>query len=82
MIPKIREHKIVEMRKPDGSTQYVITLPKEYAKQLKAQGVDSLFLIYNYGLGAFPKNGKLTEQALLTFLKKHSELQQLFNQTK
>lgn len=80
-IPKIVEHRIVEMRKPDGTTQYIITLPKEYAQTLKAKGIDSLFLVFNYGLGAFPKHGKLTEQALLTFLQKHPELARLFGET-
>jgi len=81
-VPKIVEHKIVEMRKPDGSRQYIITLPKEYAENLKRKGINSLFLIFNYGLGAFPKHPKLTEKALLTFLKKHPELAQLFAETK
>jgi hypothetical protein len=80
-IPKIVEHKIVEMHKPDGSTQYIITLPKQYAQTLKAKGVDSLFIIFNYGLGAFPKHNQLTEKALLTFLQKHPELQRLFSET-
>ena len=81
-VPKIVEHKIVEMRKPDGSRQYIITLPKEYAENLKRKGINSLFLIFNYGLGAFPKHPKLTEKALLTFLKKHPELAQLFAEAK
>jgi hypothetical protein len=81
-IPKIVERKIVEMRKPDGSTQYIITLPKEYGETLKAEGIDSLFIVFNYGLGAFPKHAHLTEQALLTFLQKHPELQRLFSETK
>jgi len=80
-VPKIVEHRIVEMRKPDGSTQYIITLPKEYAQQLKAKGIDSLFIVFNYGLGAFPKHERLTEPALLTFLQKHPELQKLFSET-
>ena len=31
-IPKIVEHKIITLRKRDGSTQYTLTLPKEYAE--------------------------------------------------
>ncbi|MGB9779111.1 MAG: hypothetical protein ACPLW8_06855 [Candidatus Bathyarchaeales archaeon] len=79
--PKIVEHKIVGMRKPNGSTQYIITLPKEYAETLKKKGIDSLFLIFNYSLCAFPKHGQLNEQVLITFLQKDSELQELFTET-
>jgi len=81
-IPKIVEHKIVKMHKPDGSTQYIITLPKEYGENLERKGINSLFLVFNYGLGAFPKHEKLTEKALLTFMQKHPELTRLFSKTK
>ena len=80
-IPKIVEHKIVKMHKPDGSTQYILTLPKEYGENLENKGINSLFLVFNYGLGAFPKHKKLTEKALLTFMQKHPELTQLFSET-
>jgi len=80
-IPKIEERKIVEMRKSDGSSQYIVTLPKEYAENLKGKGISSLFIIFNYGLGAFPKHPKLTEQALLTFMQEHPELMKLFGET-
>ena len=81
-IPKIVEHKIITLHKPDGSNQYTLTLPKEYAEALKKDGVDSLFIIFNQGLGAFPKIPGFTEKALLAFMQKHSELQKLFTQTK
>jgi hypothetical protein len=42
------------------------------------RGVDSLLVIFNYGLGAFPKSGIETEEALLTFLSMHRELAKLF----
>ena len=77
-IPKIFERKIIQLKKPGGSTQYFITLPKEFAEKLKAQKVDSLLIIFNYGLGAFPKNKPKTEEALLTFLQKHHEFKELF----
>jgi hypothetical protein len=79
-IPKIVERKIVEMKKPDGSSQYIITLPKEYGANLKNKGVNSLLIIFNYGLGAFPKQPELTEKALLTFMQKHPELHKLFTE--
>ena len=80
-IPKIVEHKIIKLRKPNGSLQYTLTLPKEYAEALRKEGVDSLFIVYNRGLGAFPKIPGFTEKALVTFMQNHSELQKLFTET-
>jgi hypothetical protein len=77
-IPKIVEHKIIQMRKRDGSTQYTLTLPKEFAESLRKEGIDSLYIIFNKGLGAFPKMPGFTEKALTTFMQEHSELQKLF----
>jgi len=77
-IPKIVEHKIITMRKRDGSTQYTLTLPKEYAEALRKEGVHSLFIVYDRGLGAFPKVPGFTEKALTTFMQEHTALQELF----
>ena len=33
-IPKIVEHKIIKLQKRDGTTQYTLTLPKEFAESL------------------------------------------------
>jgi hypothetical protein len=79
-IPKIVEHKIINLRKPDGSTQYMLTLPKEYADALAKEGVDSLFIVFNRGLAAFPKIPGFTEKALTVFMQEHSELQKLFSE--
>jgi len=82
MIPKIVERKIQKSTKTMEAgdyTQYTITLPKEYGEQLEKKGIGSLLIAYNYGLGAFPKQGTLTEKALLTFMQKHPELQKLFS---
>jgi len=80
-IPKIVEHKIIKLRKPNGSTQYFLTLPKEYAEEMTKQGAESLYVIYDRGLGAFPHIQGFTEEALLAFMKKHPELQELFATT-
>lgn len=77
-IPKIVEHKIIKLRKRDGSTQYLLTLPKEYAEALTKEGVDSLFIVFNRGLGVFPKIPGFTEKALTVFMQEHSKLQKLF----
>jgi len=81
MIPKVTERKITVLTKPGGKKQYVLTLPKEYAEGLEREGINSLFIVFNRGLGAFPKISGFTEEAILTFLQNHSELQKLFSQT-
>jgi hypothetical protein len=79
-IPKIVEHKIIKLRKRNGSTQYTLTLPKEYAEALRKEDVDSLFIVFNRGLGAFPKIPGFTEKALIAFMEKHGDLQRLFSE--
>ena len=69
------------MRKRDGSTQYTLTLPKEYAEALRKEGIDSLYIVFDRGLGAFPKIPGFTEKALTTFMQEHAELQKLFTKT-
>ncbi|MDI6813844.1 MAG: hypothetical protein QMD10_09935 [Desulfitobacteriaceae bacterium] len=81
-IPKVVERKILVSTKPSGLKQYLITLPKEYAEQLEEDGVDTLFIAFNRGLGAFPKIHGFTEEALITFLSKHPELMRLFSEAK
>jgi hypothetical protein len=80
-ISKIVEHKIIKLRKRDGSIQYTLTLPKEFAEPLAKKGIDSLYIVYNKGLGAFPKIPGFTEKALTTFMQEHAELQKLFTKT-
>jgi hypothetical protein len=80
-IPKIVEHKIITMRKRDGSTQYTLTLPKEFAEALRKEGINSLYIVFNRGLAAFPKIPGFTEKALTTFMQKDAELQRLFVKT-
>ena len=80
-IPKIVEHKIIKLQKRDGSVQYTLTLPKEFAEALQKEGIESLYIIFNRGLGAFPKIPGFTEKALTTFMQEHSELQKLFTKT-
>ena len=81
-IPKIVEHKIIKLHKRAGSTQYTLTLPKEFAENLQKEGVDSLYIVYNKGLGAFPKTPGFTEEALTTFMQEHQALQKLFTKTR
>jgi hypothetical protein len=77
-IPKIVEHKIITMRKRDGSTQYTLTLPKEFAQGLTKEGINSLYIVFDRGLAAFPKIPGFTEKALTTFMQEHQALQKLF----
>ena len=69
------------MRKRDGTTQYTLTLPKEFAEALTKEGIDSLYLVFDRGLGAFPKIPGFTEKALTTFMQEHQALQKLFTKT-
>ncbi len=69
------------MKKRNGSTQYTLTLPKEYAETLTKEGVDSLYIVFDRGLGAFPKIPGFTEKALTTFMQEHPALQELFTKT-
>ena len=69
------------MRKHDGTTQYTLTLPKEFAESLTKEGINSLYLVFDRGLGAFPKIPGFTEKALTTFLQEHQALQKLFTKT-
>ena len=66
------------MRKRDGSTQYTLTLPKEFAEALRKEGIKSLYIVFDRGLGAFPKIPGFTEKALTTFMQEHSALEKLF----
>jgi len=77
-IPKIFERKITVRRLPGGYKQYIMTLPKEYAEALKEKGINSLIVVFNYGLGCFPKTDKDTENAVMMFLKEHPEFEKMF----
>ncbi|RLI45341.1 hypothetical protein DRO69_05520 [Candidatus Bathyarchaeota archaeon] len=76
-LPKIEIRKITET-KPGGYAQYTLTLPKEYAKRLKAKGITSLYIVYNGALMAFPAS-QVTEQELMAFLKAHPEIERLLS---
>lgn len=77
MIPKIVEHSIMESKRSDGS-QFTITIPVEFARNLKSRGIKNLLLVYNGALAAFPDTGPETEGAILKFLKAHPELRKIF----
>ena len=74
MIPRIVERSMIRLQKSSGITQYVLTLPKEYAERLDAEGVRKLLVVYNHGLAIFPGEGAVTEAAILAFLKAHPDL--------
>jgi len=76
-LPKIEIRKITET-KPDGYAQYTLTLPKEFAKRLKAKGITSLYVVYDEVLMAFP-SGQVTEQDVIAFLKAHPEIERLLS---
>ena len=76
-VPRIEVRKLTTLRRPDGFTQYLLTLPKEYGEALRTEGVKSFYIIYNQALAAFPSNTATIED-LLAFLKAHPELEKLF----
>jgi hypothetical protein len=81
MSVKIQDRKIIELRKRNGSKQYVLTIPVEYARNLKLKGIDTLLVISDYGLGVFPKEDK-AEKALLQFFENQKELQAIVSKQK
>ena len=74
MIPRIVERSIIRLKTPGGLMRYMLTIPKEYAERLDAEGVRKLLIVYNHGLGAFPSEGAESEAAILAFLKAHPDL--------
>ena len=78
-VPKITIRKVHENKhgKGGGYTQYLITLPKDFMKGLKTEGVDSLYIVYGDSvLMAFPA-GKVTEKEVMEFLKASPEIEKL-----
>lgn len=77
-VPKVTVRKVHENKhgRGGGYTQYLLTLPKEFANKLKAKGITSLYIVYDYALMAFPY-GLVTEQEVIAFLKAHPELEKL-----
>ena len=75
---KIEVRKIHENKHGRGGcyTQYLLTLPKDFAKKLKAKGVTNLYLVYNEALMAFPAD-KVTEQEIIAFLENLPEIEKL-----
>ena len=74
---KIEKRKIIEIKRANGSNQYLMTIPKEYAVNLKNQGINTLLIVYDYGIGLFPKDD-LAEDSLLLLLSKHKDIRKIF----
>jgi hypothetical protein len=77
-LPRIVERRIIQITKPEGVKQYLLTLPKDFASTLVDKNVRSLIVAFDYGLVAFPNEGKRSEAGLLEFLKAHSKLKRFF----
>lgn len=77
-IPIIVKRKIIQITKPKGLKQYLLTLPKDFAQNLVEKNILSLIVIFNYGLAVFPNEGKKSEICLLEFLSAHPKLKQFF----
>jgi len=77
---KIEVRKIHENKHGRGGcyTQYLLTLPKDFVKRLKAKGVTNLYLVYNEALMAFPA-GQVSEQEIIAFLKARPEIEKLLS---
>jgi hypothetical protein len=77
-LPRIVERKIIQITKPEGLKQYLLTLPKDYATSLVDRNIRSLIVVFDYGLAAFPSEGERSEEGLLEFLLAHPRLEQFF----
>ena len=74
----VETRRIIRLRKPNGSKQYFLTLPKRFAENLINKGVNELLIISNNTLAAFPNEANV-EQRIMAFLAKHHELaEQIF----
>jgi hypothetical protein len=76
-LPKIEIRKIMET-KPGGYAQYTLTLPKDFAKRLKAKGISSLYVMYGERvLIAF--SSAIKEEELADLLKLNIQLEKLLS---
>jgi hypothetical protein len=78
-VPRIIQRSIIESKKPSGTTQYLMTIPIEFAKDLKKKGVDKLLVVYDGALAVFPDTGPEIETAILEFLTAYPELMERFS---
>ena len=76
--PRIVERRIIEVTKPGGLKQYLLTVPIEYARDLAVRNIRSLIVAYDFGLVAFPNQDERSEAGLLEFLEVHSKFQRFF----
>jgi hypothetical protein len=79
-IPRIVERSIIVLKKPCGRKQYFLTLPKDYASKLENMNIARVFIIYDWGLGVFPRDPRVTREHLLSFLSTQMELRRFFNE--
>jgi len=76
--PRIVQRKIIEVTKPGGLKQYLLTVPKEYAEDLADRSIRSLIVAFDFGLVAFPNQDERSEAGLLEFLAVHSKFRRFF----
>ena len=79
-VPKIKQYRVCIIKRKSGVSSGYLNLPQEFLRELQRRGVNSLVVLYDSILGAFPDTGRDTERALLAFFQKHAELRQLFAQ--
>lgn len=78
MPPRIVERRIMQITKPGGLKQYLLTLPKNYAENLVSRNIQSLIVAFDFGLVAFPKENARSEAGLLEFLAADSRFKRFF----
>jgi len=78
-LPRMVERRIIQIRKPGGLTQYLLTLPKDYASGLVEAKIRSLIVVFDYALAAFPNEGERSEAGLLEFLEAHQKFREFFS---
>ena len=81
-LPRIVQRKIIEITKPSGLKQYLMTLPKDYAKDLVSRDVRSLVVAFNFGFVAFPNGDDRSWDGLLEFLAAHHRFREFFGRSK
>lgn len=67
------------IRRKSGVNSAYLNLPQEFLLELQRHNVNSLMVLYNSFLAAFPNTGENIKPALMMLLQKHSDIKRIFD---